>query len=138
MKKVTAAILINDDKVLIAKRKATKKSGDLWEFPGGKIEDGETPEECLKREIKEEFNIDIEVGNFFGESVYRYEHGAIQLLAYFANWKNGAISPAVHEEYRWVNINELDKFDFLPADVPLVTKLMFWRQMGAKNPPGTW
>jgi 8-oxo-dGTP diphosphatase len=123
MKKVTAAILINNGKVLIAKRKATEKLGNMWEFPGGKIEDGETPEECLKREIREEFNIDIEVGNFFGESIYQYKHGAFQLLAFFASWKNGDLSPTVHEEYRWVPIKELSKFDFLPADIPLVNKL---------------
>lgn len=123
MKRVTAAILINNSKVLIAKRKATEKLGNMWEFPGGKIENGETPEECLQREIKEEFNIDIEADKFFGESIYHYEHGTIQLLAYFASWKNGDLSPTVHEEYRWVPIEDLSKFEFLPADIPLVKKL---------------
>jgi 8-oxo-dGTP diphosphatase len=67
--KVTAAILINDDKLLIAQRKSKDKLHDKWEFPSGKVDSDETPEECLKREMKEEFGIDVSVGEFLGESV---------------------------------------------------------------------
>ena len=67
MKRVTAAILIKDGNILIAKRKSSDKLADKWEFPGGKIEKNETPEQCLIREIKEEFGIDVKVGEYLGE-----------------------------------------------------------------------
>ncbi|HAY21665.1 MAG TPA: hypothetical protein DCY27_05775 [Desulfobacterales bacterium] len=79
MKNVTAAILINDGKILIAKRGPRDKLPNKWEFPGGKIEHRETPEECLKREMQEEFQIEVMVGEFLGESVYHYNHGSIRL-----------------------------------------------------------
>jgi 8-oxo-dGTP diphosphatase len=86
---VTAAILVKDGKILIAKRKSSDKIPDKWEFPGGKLEAGETPRECLKREIQEEFGIDVSVGEFLGESMYHYDLGPIRLLAYRAWWKGG-------------------------------------------------
>lgn len=123
MKKVTAAILIKDGLFLIAKRKKEDKLANKWEFPGGKIEKGETAEECLKREIKEELQINVKIGDFFGESLYYYPQGAIQLLAYWAYWESGGIELMVHDEYKWVSIKELDYYDFAPADIPLVKKL---------------
>ena len=66
MKNVTAAILINDGKILIAKRGQRDKLPNKWEFPGGKVEEGETPEECLKREMYEEFQIEVVVGEYLG------------------------------------------------------------------------
>ncbi|MBO8136760.1 MAG: (deoxy)nucleoside triphosphate pyrophosphohydrolase [Desulfotomaculum sp.] len=123
MKKVTAALLIKDNRILIAKRRANDKLANKWEFPGGKIEDAETPEECLKREMKEEFQIEVTVGEYFGESVYSYDHGSIQLLAYWTYWKSGELIPTVHDDFKWVTIDELANFDFAPADIPLVNKL---------------
>lgn len=124
MKLVTAAILFNDSRVLIARRRAGDSLADKWEFPGGKIENGESPEECLRREMSEEFKISIEVGAFFGDSLYHYEHGAIRLLAYHARWLSGELQPVVHDEFRWVAPAELEDFDFAPADIPLVQRLI--------------
>lgn len=70
---VTAAIIRRNGKVLIAKRSSTSSLPNKWEFPGGKIDDGETPEECLKRELQEEFDIIVDVGDYLTESVYQYE-----------------------------------------------------------------
>lgn len=123
MIKVTAAVLIKDGRILIAKRKANDKLANKWEFPGGKIELGESPEECLRREMWEEFQIKITVAEFFGESIYRYDHATVHLLAYLAHLEKGELKPTSHAEYRWVSPNELDKYDFAPADKPFVRKL---------------
>jgi 8-oxo-dGTP diphosphatase len=123
MVEVTAALLFKDKKLLIAKRKSTDKLPNKWEFPGGKIEDGETPEYCLKREMEEEFEIDVSVGKFLGESIYHYDHGTIKLLAYRTYWKGGSISLKAHDDYQWVSLDQLQDYDFAPADIPFVEKL---------------
>ena len=79
---VTAAIIERDGKVLLAKRSSTSSLPNKWEFPGGKVESGETPEECLKRELWEEFEIKVIIGDFYRESVYDYDHGSVRLMAY--------------------------------------------------------
>lgn len=122
-KLVTAAIMTDGQRVLIAKRRADNASAGRWEFPGGKIEERESPEQCLAREMKEEFGIEVEVGNFFGESLYDYENGSIRLVAYWARWISGELSLNVHEAVKWVQPGELEVYDFLPADVPLAEKL---------------
>ena len=68
--KVTAAMLVKDDKIIIARRGPDDKLADKWEFPGGKIEINETPEQCLKREMKEEFDIDVSVEEYLGSSIF--------------------------------------------------------------------
>ena len=124
MKDVTAAILVKDGKILIAKRKNTDKIPNKWEFPGGKIKSDETPEACLKREIKEEFGVDITVGSFLGESVYHYDHGTIRLCAYQVYWQRGHFFLKEHADFKWVTANQLQEFDFTPADLPFVKKLI--------------
>jgi 8-oxo-dGTP diphosphatase len=120
---VTAAILIKEGKLFIAQRKRGDKLSHKWEFPGGKVEEGEAPEDCLKREMKEEFGIDVSVGKFFGSSIYHYEHGSITLLAYQTQWIAGEFNANAHEEYKWVSFTELGDYDFAPADIPFVESL---------------
>ncbi|MCX7779544.1 MAG: 8-oxo-dGTP diphosphatase MutT [Negativicutes bacterium] len=121
---VTAAVIIRDDTVFIAKKGPHGRFAHLWEFPGGKIEDGEKPEECIVREIQEEFAITIAVAGFFAESIHTFPEGQIRVLAYYCRWTGGEISAAEHEDYRWVPIGELDQYCFAPADIPLAAKLM--------------
>jgi 8-oxo-dGTP diphosphatase len=121
--RVTAAILIVDDRILIAKRKKGDHLANKWEFPGGKVEDGETPEECLKREMKEEFEIDVSIGEYLGESIYHYEHGSIKLLAYRTYWEGSDISLQAHDDLSWASLDQLPSYDFAPADVAFVEKL---------------
>jgi 8-oxo-dGTP diphosphatase len=123
MKKVTAAILIKDGKILIAKRKADDWQANKWEFPGGTVERNETPQACLKREMKEEFGIEVSVDEYIGESTYHYDHGGIKLLAYRSNWESGKIALNDHADYRWVSAKQLVEYDFAPADIPFVEKL---------------
>jgi 8-oxo-dGTP diphosphatase len=118
--KVTAAIMSSNAKLFIAKRPAGDKRAHKWEFPGGKIRDHETPEDCLTREMKEEFDIDVLVGEFFGSCVYHYPDISIELLAYRTKWVSGALVLKAHDEYRWASLQELETFDFAPADIPLV------------------
>lgn len=123
MKKVAAVLLKHKNKLFIARRNKNKEVGEMWEFPGGKLEEGETPEVCLTREIKEEFQIDIEVNNFYDESIYDYEFGTIKLLVYWASWISGNIKPTEHEKFQWVTIQELHNYNFAPADIPIVERL---------------
>ncbi len=123
MIRVTAAILVKNGKVFIAKRNSSDKLANKWEFPGGKVEAGETFEQCLRRELLEEFGIIAEIGEFFGESIYCYKDAEICLLGFWAYWKSGQLSPSVHNEYKWVYPKELIKYDFAPADLPFVRKL---------------
>lgn len=79
--------------------------------------------ECLKREIREELDIDIEVLDFFAESIYTYHNGKIKLLAFWCKWISGEFTLKVHSHIVWANHNELALCDFAPADIPLVEKL---------------
>ena len=123
MRIVTAAILIQEDKVFIGQRKPGKQFAHLWEFPGGKLESWETPQECLTREMKEEFGIEVTVREFFGKSLYNYENGNIRLLAYAADWTSGEMTPIDHQDCRWVSIDDLANYESVPADIPFVEKL---------------
>jgi len=123
MKEVTAAIITDNGKVLIAQRGKNQNHAGKWEFPGGKVEAGETYVECLKREIMEELGIKIDVEDYFAESIYQYETGAIKLVAYRARYVDGKYRLTAHSQIKWVKPEELDNYDFTPADVVFIRKL---------------
>ena len=123
MKEVTAAVILKNNKILIAQRAPDDNLAGKWEFPGGKIEPGETQQECLRREIREELDVEIEVLDLFGESIYRYHSGTIKLRAFWCKWISGEFTLKVHSQIAWVNHQELDLYDFAPADIPLVEKV---------------
>lgn len=120
---VTAAILEKDGKVLLARRKKGENLEFMWEFPGGKIEPNESPEQCLKRELKEEFSIETEVGAHVCNSEYRYEHIHIKLLAYRARLTSGDFKLKDHDMAEWVKPEKLLDYNLAPADVPIARKL---------------
>jgi len=118
---VAAAVITNKDgKILITQPSRDDNLSLKWEFPGGKIEQGETAEECLKREIMEELGLVIEVMDFLGSCVYGYETGEINLIAYKARALSEDFQLRVHNDARWVKAEDLGQFDFAPADVELM------------------
>ena len=121
---VTAAVLEKGGRFLIARRKRGDHLGEKWEFPGGKLEQGETPEECLRREMREEFGVDVSVGAFVGRSLHAYPHGEIDLRAYRARHLSGEFALHDHAEIRWVELSELPSYDFSAADIPIVAILL--------------
>ncbi|MDT3765834.1 8-oxo-dGTP diphosphatase MutT [Priestia filamentosa] len=123
MKKVVAAIIKYRDQILIAQRNSKDHLAGKWEFPGGKLEPGETPEECLVREIREELRIDVEIGSFYDDNVYGSKDQVIHLLFYWAAVMNGKVTAVVHDDIKWIAIKDLARFDFAPADIPIVKRL---------------
>lgn len=120
---VTAAVIFDKDKVLITRRAEGQKHEGWWEFPGGKIEEGETPECCLQRELKEELGIEAHVGEMIAESTFSYATGSIRLLAYRATIVSGELCLRVHDDYRWVSAPNLMTYQLLPADMPIAQYL---------------
>ena len=114
---VVAAVIQNEEgKILIAQRNLKKSQGGLWEFPGGKIEPNETKEEAIIREIKEEMDIDIETKKFIDQKIFNYPDKDINLIAIECKQIKGDIKLNEHEDFKWVNKNELKNFNFAPAD----------------------
>lgn len=123
-RQVTAAILEKDGNILIAKRRKGRTLGGKWEFPGGKIEPGETPQGCLRRELKEEFGIETEVGDFFCSSLFKYGFIWIELLVYKVKYISGEFCVNEHDDAKWVNPDELNGYDFMDADKLVVRRLL--------------
>ncbi|CAM4464137.1 (deoxy)nucleoside triphosphate pyrophosphohydrolase [Paenibacillus tarimensis] len=119
------AAVIEDERgyILIARRKPGKPEEGLWEFPGGKLEAGETVQSCIKRELQEEMNLDIEPGELLGTSIHTYGERTIRLHACMASYKGGEVQLADHDRYTWVARNELSMFNFAPADLKFVDML---------------
>lgn len=123
MIEVTAAILFNESKILITRRAPNKHLAGLWEFPGGKIEEGETPQECLKRELEEELGIVVKVGEFFMENQHQYDEKLILLKSFYCELISGEIILKDHDQIEWVEKSEFHKYQFAPADIPFIKAL---------------
>jgi len=109
--------------LLIARRRPGKSQGGLWEFPGGKIEPGESPEACLVRELQEEMGIEIVPYVLFGVNEHDYGNVRAKLIAYLAKYSHGEIRLTDHDDYRWVERRELWDYEWAPADVEFVGRL---------------
>ncbi|MFK7904728.1 MAG: 8-oxo-dGTP diphosphatase MutT [Chitinophagales bacterium] len=121
---VTAAVLKREGKILIAQRKEGDRLAGKWEFPGGKIEEGESPEVCLQRELQEEFGVETRIGDFICESEYQYPHIHIRLLAYQTFYLSGDFQLHDHAAIQWISLTEMSSYDFAPADIPIVEVLV--------------
>lgn len=123
MLRVTAAVIEKDGRVLIARRRADDRFGGLWEFPGGKLEAGESPEAGLRREIDEELGIAIAVGPRLGFFPYAGADWSMELQAFRAVWTSGDLVRREHDEIRWAAPEELPGFEFAEPDRPIVRLL---------------
>ncbi|MDT8421824.1 MAG: (deoxy)nucleoside triphosphate pyrophosphohydrolase [Desulfuromonadales bacterium] len=120
---VTAAIIEHQGRVLVTRRPADKRHPLAWEFPGGKMEANETPQQALQRELLEELAIEVVAESIFDVVHYRYDWGAVLILAYWCRWTGGAIKHLEVDDHRWVTPAELGEMQLLPADQPLVEHL---------------
>ena len=117
--KVVAAIIKDNDKIFATQR----GYGDLkggWEFPGGKVENHETLQEALKREIKEELDVEIEVDDFLTKIEYDYPNFHLSMNCFFARIINGKLKLKEHSNAKWLASDELDSVDWLPADLTII------------------
>ncbi len=125
MLKVVAALIEKEGKVLIAKRTTGNEEViEKWEFPGGKVEDGETEEQAIEREIKEEFELIIKAEKFLINNECRYPNKSIDLRLYLCKYISGEFKLHDHSEYKWVEANELLDYDLALVDIPLARYVM--------------
>ena len=131
---VSAAIFYQDNKILAACR-ADKKNYGLWEFPGGKIESGETSEEALRREIQEELSCHVQAAFFYDTVHYSYPDFNLIMDCYICTFKENEtpkVRPHIHSELRWLSQSELLDVPWLPADIELINQLgTFWNDIFA-------
>ncbi len=120
---VTAAIIVKDGCILAARRGPNQHLTGFWEFPGGKVESGESHEKCLQRELNEEFSVNCQVGHFVAESIYDYGDKVIQLFGYFVHHVTGSFRLTDHDKICWLPVEDLSILTWAPADIPLVEKL---------------
>ena len=120
---VVGAIIKDGDRYLVGQRAANKAQGGLWEFMGGKIEPGETPEQALARECWEELALEIENERIIDSVVHEYPEKTIRLTLIECTPKSGSVPKALeHQQIRWVTVEEMDALDFAPADKDLIQK----------------
>ncbi|MBV8885572.1 MAG: 8-oxo-dGTP diphosphatase MutT [Chroococcidiopsidaceae cyanobacterium CP_BM_RX_35] len=121
---IGVAVIWNDQKqVLIDRRRPVSPLGGLWEFPGGKIESGETIKNCIKREIWEELGIEVEVGKHLIDVEHTYSHLHVTLIVHHCRHLSGLPLPLECDQVRWVTVAELDQYPFPPANEQIITAL---------------
>ena len=120
---VTAAIIRKEDTVLLTKRPVGSRDAGKWEFPGGKLNDNESPEQCLQRELLEELNLPVRVNQIQKVLHHQYEWGAVLLLFYDCTPLAEKIENIEVAEHRFVALGELGSFDLLEADLPVIEYL---------------
>ena len=125
--RVVAAIIISENsdkkKMVFATQRGYGEFKDGWEFPGGKIEDGETPEEAIVREIKEELETEIKVENYFDTIEYDYPEFHLSMDCFVASIVEGDIVLKEHEAAKWLTVDELDCVEWLPADITIIDEI---------------
>lgn len=124
MKRVVAALIFKDGKILVCQRTRHQTMPLKWEFPGGKIEEGEQPRDALRRELDEELGIDAKVGDEVARIKHQYKSGSsVELRFFVVHEYKGELENKIFRDMRWSERSELPSFDFLEADLELVKDL---------------
>ena len=131
MTDVAAALIWRGDRFLICQRPAHKARGLLWEYVGGKVEPGETRQQALVRECREELSVEVAVGDEFMELIHEYPDLTIRLTLYHAEIESGEPQLLEHADLRWIRPEEMENFDFCPADRDINAAIA--RQFGQKE-----
>lgn len=123
MTEVVAALIRDGDRLLICQRPAHKARGLLWEFVGGKVEPGETKEDALIRECREELDITVCVGSVFMDVIHSYPDIQVHLTLFNAVITDGKPKMLEHNDLQWITVEEIDKYTFCPADADILLAL---------------
>lgn len=126
MTEVVAALITQGDRFMICKRPDFKARGGLWEFVGGKVERGESKENALIRECREELAIDVLPKEIFAEVTHVYPDITIKLTLFKAEIVSGEPQLLEHSEIKWIKTTEIDNFEFCPADIDILNKIKQW------------
>jgi 8-oxo-dGTP diphosphatase len=124
VRRVVASVITQENKVLIAQRAKKDALYEKWEFPGGKLEIGETDHECLKRELQEEFGIDATIGDYLCTSIFEYKGEPMEMVVYYVPSYTGILALYDHKQLKWVTKQELSLYEFPDADKPIIEKLL--------------
>ena len=124
MTEVVAALIWKNNKFMICQRPANKVRGLLWEFVGGKVDPGETKEQALIRECKEELNVLLSVGDVFMDVVHEYPDLTVHLTLFNATISEGEPQKLEHNDIKWITSNEIPNFEFCPADKEILKALI--------------
>ena len=124
---VAAAVVIRDGAVLLTRRAQGQHLAGMWEFPGGKLEAGESPEEALVRECREECGIEVEVAAILDVTFHRYKDKDVLLLFYRCSVVAGDVSHLQVDDHAWVNPKDLDGYELPPADAKVVARIQSLR-----------
>lgn len=121
---VVAAVVEQEGKYLITQRRPTAVLPLLWEFPGGRCEDGESHADAVQRELIERLGVEVEVGQLISYVSHPYEHYTVDLYLYECKLHSPTLSPRAVNDFRWVTSDEFDNFEFTPADEASMSKLL--------------
>ena len=122
-RRVTAAIVLKDRRVLVARRAQGQKNAGMWEFPGGKVESGESGPEALLRECREELGVTLRVQDAFMDVTHAYPDLTVHLTLYNAEIAEGEPKKIEHHDLKWITVHEIDGLDFCPADQVFLAEL---------------
>ena len=124
MVEVVAALIWDNDKFMICQRPENKSRALLWEFVGGKVEPGETKEQALIRECKEELDITLSVGEIFMDVIHQYPDINVHLTLFNATISEGVPKKLEHNDIKWITVSEINNYEFCPADKEILEKLL--------------
>lgn len=124
VKRVAAAVVYRDGNILITRRAPGEKLAGMWEFPGGKLESGESPQSCIVRELREELGVDSDAGEILTTSVFTYPGGTIELIAVTVSLRSAVLTLHVHDRAEWVTPLDLMSYELAPADIPIAEEII--------------